>query len=301
MPRGQSVFHAVPLASFDNPRTWLDVVAVLGLVGVAVGFRRRAATVSLGISWFLLLLVPSVVLVLLDRAEPMAEHRVYVASMGLFLAAGVTVGALAFELSRSHSLLRFIVYAGLVVTVAGLAGRTMIRNIVWSNPVALWIEAVDRAPDHWYPRLLLGEALHAGGRRDEAIAVYLSVIELRPEEPAPYQKLALAYAETGRYEEARATFTRLGERAPRSAIVSNGYGAVALLAGDREQARAHFQESLARDPRNVSARQALAAMAEQPPADFAEALRLCQEIQQLAPRTPGNDDCIRRNQARLSR
>jgi cytochrome c-type biogenesis protein CcmH/NrfG len=67
-----------------------------------------------------------------------------------------------------------------------------------------------------------------------------------------------------------------------------------------EQARAHFLEALRLDAANVRARQALAAMAEQPPADYREALRLCQEIQQLAPRTPGNDDCIRRNQERLA-
>ena len=147
--------------------------------------------------------------------------------------------------------------------------------------------------------LLLGEALNRAGRRDEAIRAYRRVIELRPEEMAAYQQLALALAEGGRYDDARIVFARLGERDPRSPVVSNGYGALALLSGDRPQARAQFLESLARDPGNVVARQALAAMAEEPPGDFVEALRLCQEIQQLAPRTPGNDDCIRRNQARL--
>ncbi len=42
--------------------------------------------------WFLLLLVPSSVLVVLDQGEPMAEHRVYLASCGLFLAAGRVIG-----------------------------------------------------------------------------------------------------------------------------------------------------------------------------------------------------------------
>ena len=56
---------------------------------------------------------------------------------------------------------------------------------------------------------------------------------------------------------------------------------------------------MSRDAGNVPARQSLAMIAERDSANPAEALRLCEEIYQLAPRTPGNDDCIRRNRARL--
>jgi hypothetical protein len=38
--------------------------------------------------------VPSAVLTILDQGEPMAEHRVYLASCGLFIAAGVGIGRL---------------------------------------------------------------------------------------------------------------------------------------------------------------------------------------------------------------
>lgn len=298
VPSGQTVFHAVTETTLADARTWIAIAVVTMLVAGAILARRRAATASFGVLWFLLLLVPSMALVVFDRGEPMAEHRVYVASMGLFLAAGAAVATLVAVLRDRP--LRLLVYSALALVIAGLAGRTVIRNVIWSSPVTLWAEAVDQAPDHWFPRLLLGEALHAAGRRDEAIAEFRQVIALRPGEAAAYQKLALAYAEAGRYDAARATFVALGEQDPRSPLVSNGLGALALLAGDREAARAHFLESMTRDPGNVGARQALAAMAEEPPGDFAEALRLCREIQQLAPRTPGNDDCIRRNQARLS-
>ena len=45
---------------------------------------RAAASASFGLFWFLLLLVPSLALVVFDRGEPMAEHRIYLASMGCF-------------------------------------------------------------------------------------------------------------------------------------------------------------------------------------------------------------------------
>ena len=53
------------------------------------------------------------------------------------------------------------------------------------------------------------------------------------------------------------------------------------------------------DPRNVAARQSLAVLEETVAANPVEALRRCEEIQQLAPETPGNDECIRRNRSRL--
>jgi Flp pilus assembly protein TadD len=190
--------------------------------------------------------------------------------------------------------------AVLAIALVSLAGRTVLRNAVWSNPVGLWRESVAKAPDHWLPRLLLGEALHAAGRRDEAIAEYRRGIGLRPDQELAYQKLALALLETGRPDEAVQTFEHLRARFPRSAVAANGLGGIALLAGNRSVAREHFLQALAHDAGNVPARQSLALLAEMDPIDARRALRLCEEIQQLAPRTPGNDDCINRNRARVA-
>ena len=67
-----------------------------------------------------------------------------------------------------------------VVLLSFGAGTTRLRNAVWADPVALWREAVDLAPAHYRPRLLLGEALQDAGRRDEAIEQYRTAIRLRP-------------------------------------------------------------------------------------------------------------------------
>ena len=299
VPSGQTVFHAVPAPNLSDPRTWLAIAALLTGVGLAVRHRARAASASFGLFWFLLLLVPSMALVVFDRGEPMAEHRIYVASMGFFLGGGAALGELSARLASARPRLRLLARVAFAIVLLGLAGRTVVRNTVWSSPIGLWAEAVELAPDQWFPHLLLGEALHAAGRREEAMLAYSRVIELRPEEPAAYQKLALGYAESGAFDEARRTFERLQRLDPKSPIPLNGFGAVALLRKEPEAARAHFHEALALDPGNVRARQALAAMAEQD-GNYREALRLCQEIQQLAPRTPGNDDCIRRNQVRVA-
>jgi hypothetical protein len=68
---------------------------------------------------------------------------------------------------------------------------------------------------------------------------------------------------------------------------------------DIHSARTHLLAALAQDVVNVEARQSLAVLAETEPANPTEALRLCREIHEIAPATPGNDECIARNTNRL--
>ncbi|PYR64474.1 MAG: hypothetical protein DMF91_00200 [Acidobacteria bacterium] len=301
VPAGQAMFHDVSLLKgvFD-PRAIL-AIGVLGLMlALAWRLRRIDGLASFGILWFLLLLLPSSALVALGHGEAMTEHRVYLASCGLFLAIGAGISHVWVRVTRLSASARLLARAVLATGLVTLCALTVLRNVVWASPVTLWHEAVDRAPDHWRPRLLLGEALQDNGRREEAVEQYKAALRIRPAEPSAYMKLGLCFAEMGRLQEAAATFQRLRDLDPRSAGASTGLGAVAMLQGQPDRARQYFLEAIERDPRNVSARRSLAILDEIEPANPAEALRLCQEIQQIAPQTPGNDDCIRRNQARVN-
>ena len=120
---------------------------------------------------------------------------------------------------------------------------------------------------------------------------------LRPSEPLTYAKLGQCELETGQIKAADATFESLRALDPGSTAASTGLGLIALRARDSKVARAYFLETLAKEPNSVPTRQVLASIAEE--TDPAEALRLCEEISHLAPETPGNDECIRRNRERI--
>src|SRR5262249_55258332 len=86
-PRQQTLFHDVArIDSLLEPAAYLSITLVGAMIWTALNMRRQAGVVGFGLLWFLLLLVPSAVLTILDQGEPMAEHRVYLASCGLFLA-----------------------------------------------------------------------------------------------------------------------------------------------------------------------------------------------------------------------
>jgi Flp pilus assembly protein TadD len=295
-PSGQSIFHQVDdVTRWVDPNLWMAIVWLVVWLAVAVRLRRLDGVAALGLFWFVLLLVPSAVLVMLDLGEPMAEHRVYLASAGMFLAVGTGLGRawVFFETRglRSQLLLKFLLAAWLTV----LGGQTVLRNETWASPVRLWLDAVQKSPDVWVPHVLLGEALEQTKSPENAVAEYRMAISLRPSEPVPYMKLGLCLAQLGRLEEAAAAFRTLETVSPGSAVARNGLGAVAFMEGKYAEARQHYQSALAAHPNDVASRQSLAMMAEAIDRDPATALRLCEEIGRVAPGTPGNDECIERN------
>jgi hypothetical protein len=298
VPAGQTIFHALaPIDRVSDPRALLAIGTLIGLGVAAWWFRRFDRLASFGLVWFLLLLVPSSALFVLGRGEALAEHRVYVASVGIFLAAGSLVSSLAARVASVRPLARWSVYGLFAVVALQLSVRTVVRNAVWSSPIALWGESVDKAPDHWLPRLMLAEAMRERRGCGPAEPEYRRAMALRPQETFTYRKLAGCLVELNRVDEAEQVFGRLGEIDPKSADGPTGLAIVAMMRGRPLDSRTHLQDALSRDASTVLARQLLATIEE---TDHpSEALRLCREIQTLAPGTAGNDDCIRRNQTRV--
>lgn len=299
MPDGQTIFHAVtPITSVFDPRVTTALLVVALVLGLAWVARRVSPLATFGTFWFFLLLVPSSALLVLDRGEPMAEHRVYLASCGLFLTFGAAAERLVTRSDRMPTMLKWAAVGGALLATLSLAGRTVMRNALWSDPVALWEEAARKAPDHWLPRLALGEELQRAGRHEEALDSYRLAARLRPDEVTPYRKLGGSLLEARRAEEAVAVFRAWQRLEPRSVAAAVGLGAAAIMTGQLQEARAALTSALDWDPGSVPARQALAAL-EEAEANPGAALRLCEDIRRIAPDTPGNDDCIRRNQSRL--
>lgn len=254
VPAGQSIFHG--LTAIDQPfsAAGLRMLAwAAALVALTVIVRRRAPLASFGLGWFLVGLVPSAVLVIFNLGEPMAEHRVYLASCGFFVAVGA-VAARALDLAAQRgATARLAMRAALVGWLILLAGLTVSRNAVWGDPVALWLEAVGRSPDIWVPHVGLGQSLHAAGQREEAVVAYRRAIDLRASQPEPYVLLGSCLIELGRPDEAALVFEDLRRVAPRSADPFNGLGAVALFGGRHAEAKAYFEKALELEPGNRSA------------------------------------------------
>lgn len=297
VPSGQSAFHAVaPIGSILDVRALGAILLVGGLGAVAWRLRRREPIVTFGLAWFGLLVLPSTVPVFVDLGEPMAEQRIYLASCGLFVAAGTAAAWLHATLSSSRARLVPAFYVAVGIVAAALVAATEVRLSAWATPVALWEDAERKAPGTWVPPLMLGDALDAVGRTPQAVAAYRRAVANGPDQPIARLKLGTMLMQTGDVEGATRAFNEVLALDPRSVTAMNALGAVAMIERRPAEARGYYEAALRAAPNDIPARQLLSALAEQE-GQPAEALRWCEQIQALAPGTPGNAECIERNRA----
>ncbi len=115
--------------SLMSPATTLPaVIAVLGLIGVALALRKRAPFLSLGILWFFAAhLMESSVLPL----ELTFEHRNYLPLFGLILGIVAAIGSSDYARQETKSLATLT-----VLILAAFTGVTAVRAIEWASPVA---------------------------------------------------------------------------------------------------------------------------------------------------------------------
>ena len=138
-PSALSLVHA-PGDGWVSPL--LGAALVAGAVTAAWALRKRAPDLTFAVGWVLLALVPTHTF--LARADTVTDRSLHLAWVG----PAIALGALAAGVLRSlaHPTARGLVAAAMLV-VAVLAGRAVHGRIrVWSDPRALWTEAVTRAP-----------------------------------------------------------------------------------------------------------------------------------------------------------
>jgi tetratricopeptide (TPR) repeat protein len=297
----QSIFHSALLpSSILRPIVILDALWMIGLVVLAWRVYLRAPLVAFGTIWFVVMLLPSISMLILDVGEPMAEQRAYLAGCGYAIALGAAFARLRAWPPRHRVSARAIVTAVFGMFLVVMASRTIARNEVWSDPVRLWREAVANAPRIWVPHRGLGDALRDKGDFAGAAAAYAEAARLRPKEANTHLALGVSLLMTGRLPEADQALAEATRLSPGMEQAETARGMIARALGRRDEARDRFLAVARAHPNAVLARQHLAEMYENEYGDPTSALRMCREVQALAPQAEGVAECIRRNEQKAA-
>ena len=268
-PVGQSLVPDVRLVQSPlEIDVLIAVLVIASMIAAGLVTRRHQPVIMLGIVWFFLMLLPSAALIVIaDRGEPMAEHRVYLASCGFFMAcAGFIALSRQNEAPRIRWRLTAVTLA-LVGALPTLTALTIARNRVWSDPVRLLADAAGKAPDVWLAQYGLADAHRAQGNCEAAIPVYRRAIALRPQNADGHLGLAQCFLDTLQINQARDT----------------------------------LRETIAQTPSDVRAHLALATMEERLFNRPDEALRLCREALVHVPSSDEARECVERLAGRRSK
>jgi Tfp pilus assembly protein PilF len=216
---------------FSGPFTVFPAIGLLAILVAAVWLSRREEwrVTGLSILGFFILLAPTSSII--PSADLAFEHRLYLP----MLAVSIGAANLAAKLPKRTMV-------GTVVLVL-LAFVTVRRGEVWSTDVALWEDAVRKAPGKGRAWFNLGGA-YLDAQPEKARTALLRSLELEPNRVEAIYDLGLLEQRTGNYDKALAYYRRASDQNPRYWPAWNNIGNTLFSMGRREESIAYFEKTL---------------------------------------------------------
>ncbi len=313
-PVNQNLDHDFPVYhSLFTPPVFLSLLLLLALFGIAVflfirsTFNVQRSTtdshsslitlhpsrmIAFGILWFFITM--SVESSIIPLGELAAEYRLYLPSIGLFIAFAAFVRICVVRIAPSPEA-RCRTFTGFFIAVSALlAVATFMRNSVWKDEISLWEDAARKSPAKLRPHQNLGTYYSMKGRLEDArrellialsidpgnfeihnnlgivyrklgdldgaIREYTTALQLMPTDAMARYNLGNIYLGMGRYDEALQQYLQCLKTIPDYDELHNNLGIVYQKTGHFKEAREEYETALRLNPENVNVRNNLASL-----------------------------------------
>jgi Flp pilus assembly protein TadD len=208
LPVNQNLDYDYPVYhSFFEPGVMLSFLFLVSIMGLGIyvlyRYRDRAPhtrLISFGIFWFFITM--SVESSIIPIVDVIFEHRVYLPSLGLFIAFVSAVEEMRERIGDRIVFIRRAVIYGMVLVVVSLSATAYARNAVWQGKEKLWEDVVRKSPHKARPHNNLGMLYYNRGRIDEATKEYQTALALKPDYPEAHNNLGNTHVMQGRIAEA---------------------------------------------------------------------------------------------------
>jgi protein O-mannosyl-transferase len=234
-PMRLNLLHDFPISHslFDPITTLYSLIAIAGMLVMAIWLAKKERLLSFCILWFLGNLVVESSFIGL---EIIFEHRVYLPSMFFIL----MFVSLIYRFGDS----KWIWYVLLCLVGITLSVWTYQRNIVWSDDVSLWGDCVNKSPHKSRQHYNLGVVLASNGNFDDAIEHYLIALKIKPDYLEAYYNLGNALARKGDDKAAIYNYQKVLQINPGYFKVYYNMGQILLKQGEISKAINNYQKVL---------------------------------------------------------
>jgi tetratricopeptide (TPR) repeat protein len=263
VPVNQNIDYDYPIfRSFFSPAVVLSFLFLLSVIIAGVYLYRlskRPETkdrfwlrlISFGIFFFFMTLSAESGVIPIN--DVIFEHRVYLPSIGFFLALAGSIGAGVQRWGTRTAYVKKAILHLMLMVMLALSGATYARNALWNNSIRLWGNAVGGSPNKARTHNNLGVAYRDQGRFNEAINEHQIALKLKPDYVDAHNNLGVAYAKQGRIDEAIKEYMTALKISPENARVHNNLGNAYSDQGRSDEAIKEYQAALKINAGHVSA------------------------------------------------
>jgi tetratricopeptide (TPR) repeat protein len=257
IPLGLSPFYEIPFSVDPLAVPFLiSLTVVLALTILFLIFRHRwPAGLAVWI-WYVTILAPVLGLVQ-SGPQFVADRYSYVSCLGWAMLAGA--GVLHLSQCWVSSKISRQIFIGVMALSLGILGGfgvlTWRQTNVWHDSETLWRYALSMTESS-RGHLMLGAALFAPARLDEAVAEFRRGLQIRSDDgvrASLWYNLGLALAKQGKLEESGSCFEQALKLDPQDAGAAYELGNIRASQGKLDDAEAHFRAALQIDPSSAQA------------------------------------------------
>jgi tetratricopeptide (TPR) repeat protein len=242
------------LFKFSHPQAIAGVGATICLIAYAGRRKNTNPLVSFAVLWFFITLIP-VANIYPPLTFYMAEHFLYVPSVGFFLILGKW-----FTQIYSNRQYKIITAGAAILLIIAYCYLTARQNYYWREPIGFYRQTIKYSPRSARPYFNLANEYNQLGRYQEAVTFYKKAIEIEPQLVNAYNNLGVIYSNLGKYKEAIISFETAFAINPEYPDNINNMGIVYFQTGRIEEAINAFEKLLKKKPGNANAHQYLAAL-----------------------------------------
>ena len=229
------------LFSFADARVLFGAVLAAFLIIFAVARRKRDPLLCFSIGWFFIGLIP--VSNLYPIAFYMAEHYLYLPSVGFFL----LLGSLLFYLCRNKKVSILVIFFIGIVTLLN-SYLTIAQNNYWKEPIAFYERTLAFAPGSWRVWHNLASVYAAEGEDEKALDSYRRAVISAPDNAMSLNDMALLYRKMGFHSKAIALAERARKLQPELAEPINTLALLYFDSGFIEESVRLYEKAMEVDP-----------------------------------------------------
>jgi tetratricopeptide (TPR) repeat protein len=242
LPLDQHMEYGNKFFSIAEPAAIAGMVILFLLLACAFMRRKKDMYVSFSIYWFFIALLPLSNLYPIPIAY-MAEHWLYVPSIGFFL-------ALSWGLSRIYENTRTKIVAVTIFSVilALYSCLTIRYNRYWNEPMKFYMRNLEYVPDSARTHSCVAIEYYNMGKKEEAIGYLKKAIRINPNDAKAYNNLGRIYRETGNYTEAVSSYKKAIDLNPEIIVAYSNLAVAYIGMGDKDKGREWFENAVKADP-----------------------------------------------------